>query len=440
MQRQLLAALTILCFPIPSIAQTQFDGAWDMIVRFEEGSSAGVMRLSSDGNQIHGTSEPLDENQFFPLTVAGAHDAETVSIDLSFRDEFVGELNGAIKDNTLNGQGMLYGVAVSFSAERSDRKLRAPTTHEYQPTSFELQYESRRDPVLTLVPGDRVKTELLDNEGQDADMDWRAMPGNPLTGPFFVESAMPGDTLVVHLRSVKLNRDTAKMYSKTLNKAAVQSGHVQTPTEGWGRTWRFDENRKTAQIEAPGSAISGLSLDLQPMIGSIGVAPPLNMSLYAGDLWIHGGNIDYPRLGEGTTLHIPVYRAGAYLVLGDGHALQGDGEISGQGLETSMDVEFEIDLIPGDRFPHLWSEDADYIMVHGIDSTLDKALQAATTGMINWLKTNYGLVDSEIAALLSPTIKYDIAVIVNSRPHVVARLPKNILEMVERREVLDDIP
>ena len=217
-------------------------------------------------------------------------------------------------------------------------------------------------------------------------------------------------------------------------EAAVQAGHVQTPEKGWGRNWRFDKKRRTAQIDAPGSAISDLTLNLEPMIGSIGVAPPLNMALYAGDLWIHGGNIDYRRMREGTTLYLPVHRSGAYLVLGDGHALQGDGEISGQGLETSLNVEFEIDLIPDQRLPYLWSEDKEFVMVHGIDNTLDKALQAATTGMTQWLKSNYGLNDSEIAALLSPTINYDIAVIVNSRPHVVARIPKRILEMIERRE------
>lgn len=413
--------------------QASLDGPWDVVVSFDGGSSAGVMRLSSDDGAVSGTSEPLDENQFFPLTVTGEQTAKSLVLQFSFRDEEVGAIAAARSGDVLTGEGQLYGVPVTFSARPSERAFRAPMTHDFRPTSFEMQYESRSAPVLSLVPGDRVRTILLDNEGQDAALDWRAMPGNTLTGPFFVEGAMPGDTLVVRLRSVKLNRDTAKMYSQQLNRAAVEPGHVQTPAEDWGRTWRFDRRRKKASIEAPGSALENLSLPVRPMIGSIGVAPPLNMALYAGDLWIHGGNIDYQRITEGVTLYIPVYRAGAYLVMGDGHALQGDGEISGQGLETSLDVEFEVDLIPGQGLSYLWSEDSDFVMVHGIDSTLDKALQSATTGMTKWLKAHYGLHDSEIAALLSAAIEYDIAVIVNSRPHVVARLSKGVLDMVQTR-------
>ncbi len=404
-------------------AQSPFDGAWDVVVDFDGGSSAGVMRLSSDAGAITGTSEPLDENQFFPLDIAGQSSGESTDLTFRFQDQLVGRVTVERTGGALQGAGTLYSVPVTLSAKPSDRTFRAPTVHDFVPTTFELQYESRREPVLSLVPGDRVRTSLLDNRGQDAAMDWKAMPGNTLTGPFFIEGAMPGDTLVVHLNTVKLNRKTAKMYSSVLNKHAVQADHIQTPIEGWGRTWRLDLEKGTAHIEAPGSAVEDLTLPLAPMVGSIGVAPPLNMALYAGDLWIHGGNMDYRRFGEGTTIYIPVYRAGAYLVLGDGHALQGDGEISGQGLETSLDVEFTVDLIPDQRDGYLWSENSEFVMVHGIDSTLDKALQVATTGLSRWLKSRYGLNDSEIAAVLSPAIEYDIAVIVNSRPHVVARLP-----------------
>jgi acetamidase/formamidase len=122
------------------------------------------------------------------------------------------------------------------------------------------------------------------------------------------------------------------------------------------------------------------------MVGSIGVAPPLNMALYAGDAWIYGGNLDYNRVTSGTTLHFPVYRAGAHLFLGDGHAAQGDGEISGQGLETSLDVDFTVELVKGNAVGQLWSEDAESVMVHGFDNSLDAALQSATSGMARWLK------------------------------------------------------
>jgi acetamidase/formamidase len=258
------------------------------------------------------------------------------------------------------------------------------------------------------------------------------MPGNTLTGPIHVEGAMPGDTLVVHLERVALNRDTAHMYSGTLDQKAVQGGYAQEATPGWGRTWILDRKKGTARLEKPGGRLASLELPLRPMIGSIGVAPPLNQALFAGDLGFHGGNMDYRRHVAGATIYLPVWRAGALLSLGDGHALQGDGEISGQGLETSLDVEFRVELIKGKSLGQVWSEDEDYVMVSGIDNSLESSLQMATTGLARWLKDRYRLNDSEVAALLSTAIEYDIAEIVDSRPHVVARLAKSILAKIAR--------
>jgi acetamidase/formamidase len=258
------------------------------------------------------------------------------------------------------------------------------------------------------------------------------MPGNPLTGPFYVEGAMPGDTLVVHLERVALNRDTAKMYSGMLDQKAVQGGYSQEAAPDWGRTWILDRAKGTARLEKPGDRLGKLELPLRPMIGSIGVAPPLNQAIFAGDLGFHGGNMDYRRHVAGATIHFPVWRAGALLSLGDGHALQGDGEISGQGLETSLDVEFRVELVKGKTLGQIWSEDAEFVMVSGIDNSLESSLQMATTGMARWLKENYALNDSEVAALLSGAIEYDIAEIVDSRPHVVARLAKKVLLAIAR--------
>ncbi|HRD28753.1 MAG TPA: acetamidase/formamidase family protein, partial [Caulobacter sp.] len=115
------------------------------------------------------------------------------------------------------------------------------------------------------------------------------------------------------------------------------------------------------------------------------------------------------------------------LFLGDGHALQGDGEITGQGLETSLDVTFRVELIRGQTLGQVWMENDEYVMVSGIDNGLDAALASATAGLARWLRDHYGLADSEIAALLGAAVKYDIAEIVDSRPHVVARISKAVL-------------
>ena len=366
--------------PAAAAPRASLEGTWNVTATYAGGGSgSGTMRLTTSTGKVAGSAEPLDENQFFPLAVRGVPRGDAAELEMLFRDESVGRVRVKVQGGILTGEGVLYGTLVTIRASRAGAATRAPTIHRYEPKDWQLQYSSRAKPVLRLVSGDKVRTTTLDNEGRDADLKWKAMPGNTLTGPFLVEGAMPGDTLIVRLIRVELNRDSAKMYSGTLDQRAVQGGYAQRPVEGWGRSWSLDRAKGTARLEKPGERLAKLEVPLKPMVGSIGVAPPLNMALYAGDAWIYGGNLDYGRVATGTTLHFPVYRAGAHLFLGDGHALQGDGEISGQGLETSLAVEFEVELVKGNPLGQLWSEDAENVMVHGIDNSLDLALQASVS-------------------------------------------------------------
>ena len=430
-----LSALLLALGPAPAQAARAdpWSGRWDVTASFDQGSAAGAMTLARKGDSIEGRSEPLDEAQFFPLEVTGRPLRHGAELDLAYRGEPVGRLSVRVRGDGLTGTGLLYGVKVRITGARPGAATRRPpVTHDFAPTAYHLQYSARVAPVLRIAPGDRVRTRTLDNEGRDSTRTWRAMPGNPLTGPFHVEGAMPGDTLAVHLERVELNRDTAHMYGATLSEKAVQGGYRQEPAPGWGRTWILDRGRGTARLEKPGGRLAGLELPLRPMVGSIGVAPPLNQALFAGDVGFHGGNMDYRRHKAGATIYLPVWRAGALLSLGDGHALQGDGEISGQGLETSLDVELRVELIKGKSLGQVWSEDKDYVMVSGVDNGLDASLQMATTGMARWLKERYGLNDSEVATLLGSAIEYDIAEIVDPRPHVVARIAKTVLATIAR--------
>jgi len=429
-------AFAVAAIPAQALAADSdpWAGRWDVTAEFQDGSAAGAMILAREGDGIAGTSEPLDEAQFFPLEVKGRPRPGGAELDLAYRGQAVGRLRIGVRQGLLNGTGTLYGVAVRVRGVRPGLPRRPPVTHDFRPSSYHLQYSGRTAPALRIAPGDRVGTWTLDNEGRDSAGQWRGMPGNTLTGPFHVEGAMPGDTLVVRLERVELNRGTAHMHSGELDPKAVQGGYRQEAAPGWGRTWILDRAKGVARLEKPGELLEALELPLRPMIGSIGVAPPLNQAIFAGDVGFHGGNMDYRRHVAGATIYLPVWRAGALLSLGDGHALQGDGEISGQGLETSLDVEFKVELIKGKSLGQVWSEDEDYVMVSGIDNSLDSSLQMATTGMARWLKERYGLNDSEVAALLSAAIEYDIAEIVDPRPHVVARVAKKVLLTIARPE------
>lgn len=122
-----------------------------------------------------------------------------------------------------------------------------------------------------------------------------------------------------------------------------------------------------------------------------------------------------------------MYQAGAHLFIGDGHARQGDGEITGQGLEISMDVEFTVDVIKGPYLDQPWLENSEYVMVCGIAGSLDSAMQAATAGLSKWLSQRYEINDAEIATLLANSIRYDIAEVVDPHINIVAKIGKDVL-------------
>ena len=137
--------------------------------------------------------------------------------------------------------------------------------------------------------------------------------------------------------------------------------------------------------------------------------------------------MDYNQIREGTTIYLPVYHPGALLFLGDGHAAQGDGELTGDALETSMDFEFTVDLIRDRNFGHPLAENAEFLISIGIGGSLDQALQQATSGLVRWLERDFKLTPSEAAMLLGFALKYDVVDLVGTQVSIAAKLPKTAL-------------
>jgi acetamidase/formamidase len=137
--------------------------------------------------------------------------------------------------------------------------------------------------------------------------------------------------------------------------------------------------------------------------------------------------MDYNRITDGTTVYLPVYHPGALLSLGDGHAAMGDGEVTTSALETSLDIEFTVDLIRGYASAGPRAENAEYIMSMGVAGGLQDSLQAATTQMAGWLKRDYELSDSEAAAVLGTALRYDVTEMVDPQYNVSARIAKSAL-------------
>ena len=271
---------------------------------------------------------------------------------------------------------------LTLKAQKQDRSQARARSLTFDPSEFHLHYSSNTAPVLSIRPGDTVSTQTVDALGIDADGQKRTAGGNPLTGPFHVDGAYPGYTLVIHLTKIRHNRDTA-ISTNTILQTALEPGFNSQlkPLEFAYTTWYLDRDSGEARLATPSEAMKNYSIPIRPFLGSIGVAPPRSDSIRSIRPGAFGGNIDYNRLVEGTTLYLPVYYPGALLYIGDGHAAQGDGELSGNALETSLDVDFRVEVLESTTLRMPRADSSEELMASGIAGSLDGALQSATTNM-----------------------------------------------------------
>jgi len=286
--------------------------------------------------------------------------------------------------------------------------------------------------VLTLWPGDSVETTTLDSGGVDQHGVTRALYGNPQTGPFYVMGAEAGDTLVVHLRRLRLNRDWADSLDALVGRAQSTGVAARAADLGKPVRWNLDRARGLASPEHPGPGLRGFALPVRPMLGGLGVAPWDGPGMSSGDTGRFGGNMDFNEVVEGATVYLPVAQPGALLYLGDAHALQGDGETSQFALETSMDVTFTVELIKGKSIGMPRVASPTHIMTLGQAGSLDDALRVATAGMTQWLQQEYGLTLSEAAVVLGSAVEYSVANLAGRSVGVAAKLKKDILSRKER--------
>jgi hypothetical protein len=206
------------------------------------------------------------------------------------------------------------------------RRTRAPQRHEFVPTTFYRQFSAAIKPVLTIAPGDTVHTTTVDAGGKDEKGVTRVLGGNPETGPFYVETALPGDTLAVHLTRLRLNRDWAESDDFLVGRAVDSDLAAKMKDLGKTVRWRLDTEHGVATPEKPAEHLKQYSVPLRPMLGCVAVAPNAAQAAPGtGDSGRYGGNMDFNENAEGATIYLPVSVPGALLYVGDGHALQGDG-------------------------------------------------------------------------------------------------------------------
>jgi amidase len=314
-----------------------------------------------------------------------------------------------------------------------------PRNITFIPTTYANSFSSKINPVLQIFPGDTVETETIDAFGRDKNGLKRQGGGNPLTGPFYIVNAKAGDVLKITLTKISLNRDYAYT-TESFSERSMPDSLTKQFKKPHVVKWKLDIENGFASIDSSYNSYGNLSkfkIPLNQFLGCIGVAPGNKKneipSFFQGNF---GGNLDFSRVRQSSTIYLPVFHDGAYFYIGDGHAVQGDGEIAGNALETSLRVQFTLDVIKN-TIPQINSprvEDSSYLMAIGVGKTLDKAVKEATSSLYDWLKKDYDLTIAEATQVMSTAIEYTIAEIADPDVIVVAKIKKDFLRGLKKSE------
>jgi amidase len=388
--------------------------------------NAGKLTGDLDGDIVEGT-RTNDQIKFHAYDKNGGTEDVNATISLS-------GLKGTVlwlQDGDPPAKATLH----NFTAETTP--LRAPGSGpslvEFTPDKFYRQFSADIAPVLHLWPGDSLHTTTVDAGGTDEKGNRRVAGGNPETGPFYIEGAMPGDRLVVHIKRLKLNRDYAISDDGVVSRALSQTLAVKMKDNMQDVRWHLDLEKNVATTDHPGEHLKAFTVPLKPMLGCIATAPRGNgVAIPSQDSGYFGGNMDFNEVTEGATVYLPVNVPGALLFFGDGHAAQGDGELNGNALETSMDVEITVDLLHGKHFGTPFVENDTYIMATGYEGSIDDSFKTAVDNMVDWLEDVYKLTPSESAQVLGTSAEVKLAEAADRNAGVAIKLRKDRLATIPK--------
>ncbi|WP_019901901.1 acetamidase/formamidase family protein [Salinispora arenicola] len=309
-----------------------------------------------------------------------------------------------------------------------------PSLVEHIPSLDEVAYTfGSRLPVAYLRPGDVVSTYTHDcfagrvRTADDLPSRVCEFPYlNPVTGPFFIEDAQPGDTLAVHF--VTMLPDTPTGVSATFPHFGALTGThttamLQPPLPE--RVWVYDIDLAARVVRYHAhTSDHTVDLPLDPMLGTVGVAPAGFEARSTITCDSHGGNLDTPELRPGTTVYLPVYRDGALLAFGDGHARQGHGELSGVAVETAMRVILTVEVIKGvsTAWPRIETDTA--IMSVGCARPLEDAYRIAHHDLVGWVSELTGLNTLDAYQLVAQAGEAPVGNVVDPNYTIAAKINK----------------
>jgi len=297
-------------------------------------------------------------------------------------------------------------------------------------------YDAKLQPVLRVASGDRVRIETMVAGGLqrlrlagvaeseipeslklvEQRVTERGPGAHPLSGPIFVEGAEPGDALQVRIVAIEF------LHNFGVNAFSPGGGVLPDDYPYAGlKLLRWQPG--AARVEFS----SGISLPLAPFFGSIGVAPPpLVGRISSRPPGWHGGNLDNKDLVAGSTLLLPIHVPGALLSVGDGHALQGDGEVTGTALETSLRGTFDLTVRKGARLRWPRAETPTHYIAMGLHEDLDEATRLATREMVDFLMSEKKLTREDAYMLCSLAADYHVTQAVDATKGVHATIAKSV--------------
>ncbi|MFF8995697.1 acetamidase/formamidase family protein [Streptomyces sp. NPDC014983] len=252
---------------------------------------------------------------------------------------------------------------------------------------------------------------------------------NPQTGPFHIEGAEPGDTVAVHFVSIEPARDwaastTVPLFGALTSTHATASLQPPLPERVW--IWELDRARRTALFRARDSDFER-ELPMEPMHGTVGVAPA-NLEVRSALVPdAHGGNMDTPEMRAGVTCYLGVNVEGALLSLGDGHARQGEGETCGVAVECAMNTVVIVDLLKDVATPWPRLESDTHIVSTGSARPLEDAFRISQLDLVHWLVRDYGFSELDAYQFATQTVESPLANVCDTNYTCVAKLRKEWL-------------
>jgi acetamidase/formamidase len=308
---------------------------------------------------------------------------------------------------------------------------------EYTPARDQYVYTfGGAPPVMRIKPGTALRLWSDDAFGgvlrspddlSSEKVDLRFV--NPQTGPFYVEGAEPGDTLVLHLVDLEPARDWGASAAIPFFGGMTSTDRVVTLQEALpDTTWIYELDRDTGTVAfAARHSEHRIELPVAPMLGTVGVAPAggeVRSSLVPDRF---GGNMDTPQMRAGATVYLGVNVEGAMFSLGDGHYRQGEGEACGTAVEGAMTSTVIVDLVKGGApgWPRI--EDDTHWMTIGSSRPLEDAWRIGNADLVHWVSELYGLHTMDSYQLLSQVTEVPIANVVDANYSVAVKVAKDLL-------------